>query len=444
MDAARTDLTRDQLEAVGERIAEHATHIDAAVHRLLVDIRVFDENGGWSKQGARSCAEWLSWRVGWDGNTAREHVRVSRALATLPRIDDALRLGELSYSKVRAMTRVATPENEELLLQDARYSTGIQLELICRKYAAVRRGVAPTPEDDKERRRIVKRDTEDGMVSIHATLHPEEAELLWAALTRIAKEREPGPFSRVDALIEMAEQVVRGTSPERSPTEIVVTVPVEALVADGDNPAAATTTEGAVLSAQTARRLACDAGIVVVAEDADGNCVSVGRRTRTISSALWRAVLKRDKTCRFPGCRNRVYLHGHHAKEWAHGGETSLANVIAVCGYHHRFLHEYGYRVEIDAHQRPTFFDNRGRAVPEVAPRSLGAEVGLDVIARTNAPLEITASTALPLWDGNAVDYHYVIDGLCAADRLGDVSAETSAAEDDDGRPGASIAFGSD
>ncbi len=449
MDAARTHLTSEEMAAVGERIAEHATHIDAAIHRLLVDIRTFDHVGGWSRQGARTCAEWLSWRVGWDGNTAREHVRVARSLGVLPRIDDALRLGEVSYSKVRAMTRVATPQNEALLLEDAKHSTGIQLEQICRKYAALQRGLAPTPEDDKERRRIVKRDLDDGMVSIHATLHPEEAELLWVALTSIAKEHEPGTFSRVDALLEMAEQVVRGTSPERSPTEIVVTVPVEALVATTeDELAAATTSDGAVLSAQTVRRLACDAGIVVMAEDANGTCVSVGRKTRTVSGALWRAVLKRDRTCRFPGCHNRIYLHGHHATEWAQGGETSLANVLAICGYHHRFLHEYGYRVEMNAQQQPTFFDNHGRVVPDVAPRFEGEMVGLEAIEHANAALALTASTALPRWDGNRVDYVWVIDGLCRVDRLGDVSSETSSPHhswprtlayleegDDDGEP---------
>ena len=432
MDATRTALSGEQLEALGERIAEHATHIDAAAHRLLTDIRAFDADGGWSKQGARSCAEWLAWRLSWDGNKAREHVRVARALATVPLIDDALRRGELSYSKARAMTRVATPENQERLLEYALYSTATQLEVIVRKYATLRQGTAPTPDEDADRRRVTRRDLDDGMVSINATLHPEEAELLWAALTRIAKERESGPFSRADALLEMAEQVMRGTSPERTPTEIVVTVPVSVLTGTADDElAAAVTSDGAVLAAQTARRLACDAGVVVMVEDAAGNALSIGRKTRAISAALWRAVLQRDRTCRFPGCCNRTYLHGHHAKEWAHGGETSLANVLALCGYHHRFLHEYGYRVEMDAQQQPTFYDNQGRVVREVAPRPLRGEVGLDVIRGVNAPLEITAHTGLPRWDGNAVNYEWVVDGLAAADRVGNVSAETHTLEDD-------------
>lgn len=160
-------------------------------------------------------------------------------------------------------------------------------------------------------------------------------------------------------------------------------------------------------------------------EDADGNTVSVSRKTRTIPAALWRAVLKRDQHCRFPGCTNNVFLDGHHAKHWANGGETSLANILSVCKFHHRFVHEYGYRVEMDERQQPTFFDPQGRVVLEVVPRTPGNEVGHAVIARANAPLAITASTALPLWDGNEVDYEWIVDGLCRADRLGDVSAET-------------------
>ena len=124
------------LDDLGERIATHAAHLDAATHTLLTDLREFDSAGGWYKQGAHSCAEWLSWRVGWNMGTAREHLRVARRLAELPLIDDALRRGAISYVKVRAITRVATSANEATLLTDAQYSTGSQLERICRKYAA--------------------------------------------------------------------------------------------------------------------------------------------------------------------------------------------------------------------------------------------------------------------------------------------------------------------
>ena len=184
----------EALESLGERIAEQAAHLDAALHRLLTDLRTFDRGGGWHTQGARSCAHWLSWRVGWGLGTAREHLRVAGRLADLPLLDDALRRGEISYSKIRAITRVATPQNEAALLEIARLSPGHQLETICRKYRSVLLHDADAdPDDDRQRRWVARRDTADGMVCIEAVLHPEEAALVWAALDHRAQQqcREP-------------------------------------------------------------------------------------------------------------------------------------------------------------------------------------------------------------------------------------------------------------
>jgi hypothetical protein len=188
-----------EVELLGERIAEQAAHLDAATHRLLADLREFDARGGWHTQGAQSCAHWLAWRVGWDPVTARERVRVAHKLGEFPATDDALRRGELSYSKVRAILRVATTANEAMLLECARLSTASQLEKLSRKYARVQaHGKDARPQDDEPRRYVRRRDTDDGMVKIEAVLHPEEAELVWAMLDHAAKQlvREPHPRSR--------------------------------------------------------------------------------------------------------------------------------------------------------------------------------------------------------------------------------------------------------
>ena len=175
----------DDLECLGERIAELAAHLDAATHRLLAAVREFDARGGWYKQGAMSCAHWLAWRVGWDLVTARERVRVARKLAEFTAIDDALRRGELSYSKVRALLRIATPANEAVILEQARLTTASQLEKLSRKYAQVQRhGQDRRPRDDEQRRYLRRRDTDDGMVKIEAVLHPEEADGLGDARSR--------------------------------------------------------------------------------------------------------------------------------------------------------------------------------------------------------------------------------------------------------------------
>ena len=107
------------VEELGQEIAELAVHLDSATHRLLECVRQFDADSGWAAQGALSCAHWLAWRIGLDPATAREKVRVARALGTLPKIDAALKAGKLSYAKTRALTRVATPDTEENLLEAA-------------------------------------------------------------------------------------------------------------------------------------------------------------------------------------------------------------------------------------------------------------------------------------------------------------------------------------
>src|SRR5688572_33459965 len=126
------------LEKLGDEIAELSAHLEAATARLLALIRDFDARGGWNN-GFRSCAAWLSWRVGLNAGAARERVRVARALGTLPRLAEALGRGELSYAKVRALTRVATPETEERLLALGRAGTAVHVERIVRGWRRVDR-----------------------------------------------------------------------------------------------------------------------------------------------------------------------------------------------------------------------------------------------------------------------------------------------------------------
>ena len=165
-----------------EAIAETAAIIDVATHRFLTQLREFDVVDGWHRAGALSCAHWLSWRVGMDLGAAREKVRVARKLGDLPVIDEALRKGEISYSKVRAMTRVATGKNEGELLGMARCATGAQIEKICRLKRMVNALAGEAAKEVEGRRYVVERPTEDGMVSIQLRLLPEEAAKVMKAL----------------------------------------------------------------------------------------------------------------------------------------------------------------------------------------------------------------------------------------------------------------------
>ncbi|MBM4247811.1 MAG: DUF222 domain-containing protein, partial [Deltaproteobacteria bacterium] len=185
-------LAPAEVDRLADEIAEVASLIDAADHRLLTLIRRFDEGSGWATHGALSCAHWLNWRIGLDLGAARERVRVAHALATLPLVDDALRRGALSYSKVRAITRVASAATEATLLEMAVHATASQLERICRGYRRVVADAAvggpPSLADEEHARFVRVRDTDDGMVRIEARLRPEEAAVVLQALD-VARRR---------------------------------------------------------------------------------------------------------------------------------------------------------------------------------------------------------------------------------------------------------------
>jgi hypothetical protein len=161
---------------------------------------------------------------------------------------------------------------------------------------------------------------------------------------------------RADALTVIAETYLKHgpaalNGGERH--EIVLHVAAETLGRGGDAgaPMTADTTrceleDGAAIAAETARRLACDASLVAIIEDNQGEPLDVGRKTRTIPPAIRRALAARDGGCVFPGCTHRRYVDGHHLQHWADGGVTSLANLITLCRFHHRAVHEGGIKVE--------------------------------------------------------------------------------------------------
>jgi len=459
-------LPSAEVERLADEIAELSAHIDAATHRFLILIRRFDAAGAWCDQGALTCAHWLSWRVGLDLGAAREHVRVARALGELPLIDDALRQGQVSYSKVRALTRVATAENEVSLLAMARSSTASQLERICRGYRRALRGLlGDRPEDEVYRRWVRERETELGLIRIEAQLTPEEAAVVGKALELVMSRAwrsgetsaetpapgsdpgtEPGtgaerreyPLSlrRADALVAMAESCLAsplaGKTKGGPPVEIVVHVEAE-VIANADSDEGGTLDDGTSLPRATTERLACDSAVMKVVEDSRGNVLDVGRRRRTIPGPLRRALRLRDRGCRYPGCGNR-HVDGHHVIPWSRGGETKLANLASLCRRHHRFVHELGFRIESDGRDGFAFFRPSGFEVKPACDAPALGERPIDVLREQHrsAGIEIDAETGFPHWDGTRPDYDHIVLCLMArhdqsganASRLGRSEAE--------------------
>jgi hypothetical protein len=172
------------------------------------------------------------------------------------------------------------------------------------------------------------------------------------------------------------------------------------------------------LSRDAARRLSCDAGVVEIVENDQGTPLSVGRKQRTIAGALRRALHRRDGSCTYPGCTNRLFLEGHHIKHWADGGETSLSNALLLCSLHHRHVHELGYTVELGPDQRPQFRDPQGRRVAAVPQPPALVDLGWPKIRAVNEPLAIDASTIAGPWDGTPVDYARIVGHLATAEGL--------------------------
>jgi len=398
--ATSPDEALDELE---EEIVLLSAHIHAATHRLLVLVAEFDRLRGWEPGGHRSCAHWLAFRTGFDLGSAREKVRAARALTELPLISASMSRGELSFSAVRALSRVATAENEEDLLPVARGCTTAQIERVVRGWKLGSR----QDETDRELERYESRSLSifpdhDGMVIVKGRLTPEQGALLMRAVEaagdalyrksnhkNVSAETFSGRESaqrRADALGLVAERALAAGFSEQAPIsgsraeryQVLLHVDAETLSAEGEQ-GRSELEDGTRVSAETSRRLSCDGAVVGIKHDSDGSVLSVGRKTRTISPALRRALEARDQGCRFPGCGLR-FTDAHHIQHWADGGETALSNLLLLCAHHHRFVHEASWKIEWWGADRPAFVDPKGqihvngrRPQPQLPPDPVAA-----------------------------------------------------------------------
>jgi hypothetical protein len=427
-----TEPSPDQIptEDLEREICEYAAHMAAGMCRWLLMVGEFNRRQGWAAQGMYSCAHWLSWRCSIGLRAAREQVRVAGRLPDLPLVVDAFSTGELSYSKVRAITRVATPDNEEQLVMLARSASGSQLERIVSGFERAVRATVEAANTAHEKRSLWVFDRNDGMVDIHARIPAEDAAVLIAAIDQAEREARvdadgsaeawPAPQDRpveggsaehpiqenraqrrADALVEIARRQLD--------VEMVVHVDIETLTAETvvDR---AEVEGGAALPPETMRRLGCDAGVVPMIER-NGKPLSVGRRTRTVPPAIKRALRERDRCCRFPGCHHNTYLHAHHIQHWVRGGHTSLDNLVHLCTFHHRLVHEGGYAVQPAGRGRLQFRRPDGHVVTDVPPPTRARGPGVCEQNRARG-IEIDEWTAKGLEAYDTCDYGMAVDGL--------------------------------
>ena len=443
------------LERLEAQICELAGHLAAATCRFLVLLADFDARRGWASWEMSSCAQWLSWKCQLSSGTAREHVRVARALRDLPVIRARFAAAKLSYAKVRALTRIATPATEAGLAELAGPMTGNQLERFARAHRQV---TAADNAAARVRRRLTWRFEEDGSLSGTFRLPPLQGAVLLKALRAacadLAGLADPRgdvsaetpaagvpaaetpaaadapaagtPVVRTssdlaDGLVAVAESFLAGKVAGADDAEVyqvvvhagadVLTDPAAPAPAgparvpgDPADPARCHVEDGPAISVSTAQMIGCTAALSWMTHGDSGAVLALGRRRRRPSSAIRRAARERDKCrCRFPGCESRR-VDLHHIQHWVNGGRTDLENLVSLCPWHHKLVHDRGYLIAALPGGDFAFYRPDGSRLPPSPP--LPEPDGS--IGETH-DAAITPETIIPPWYGERLDLDHAI-----------------------------------
>jgi hypothetical protein len=312
MDGSTAPFTSyDRNRALEAQITELAGHLNAATYRFLALIAEYDSCDGWT--GSQSCAHWLNWKCGINLGVAREQVRTAHALEKLPLISAAMARGEISYSKVRAITRAACPATEEYFLMIARHGTAQHTEKLVKYYRRETEREELSREQQQHANRSLTYWYEyDGSLVVKGRLPASVGAMLVKAIEVAQEQLDPEHVSaetpdyrsafaarRADAVALVAQSFLKGSG--GTGAEIVVHVD-ERTLREGATGRCGLE-DGPSLPAETARRLGCDASVITLIENGKQQPVSVGRKTRTIPPSIKRALKARDGGCRFPGWR---------------------------------------------------------------------------------------------------------------------------------------------
>lgn len=403
----------DDLAAMETEICALAGQIAAATSRFLKVLAKFDELGGWAGPGLRSCAHWLSWKCGMSLHTAREHLRVARALDPLPKVRKAFGEGRVSYSKVRSLTRVATPENEERLVKIAVTAPAAHLDRLVAGMKKVARLEDPAPQESRFRA-TWRWDVATGEFVFSGRLSAHDGAALLKALEHAERERNrttadtqsteinevPRPLGDfAPALLAMAGLAQAGTAPAIGATSEVIFINEDESTRVHGGPALDTAGADEVLCESQIRR----------AKKKRGCIVDFGRTRRVTTSKQLIALIVRDGGCRTPGCGRTKFLHAHHVRFWGRGGRTDLDNLILLCGTCHRALHKGAFSIVALGDQQFEFRDTRGRVIPPAPPIRGHADKLWDPMIRPTA--------IVPDWGGEPMRVAHAVSVLLDEER---------------------------
>ncbi|MGH3587024.1 MAG: DUF222 domain-containing protein [Pseudonocardia sp.] len=444
------------LNVLESELLNLAAHITAAQCRFLKLLAEFDNRHGWTGDGIYSCAHWLSWRASMDIRTATEHLRVAHALPHLPKITEAFAAGQISYSKVRAITRLTgsdsstltrmaaelaagvsdekyttvadTETAERVLLNIALSGTASHLESVVR---AVRRQHTP-PGRAAARRSLSWQWDDDGSLVVKARLTPEEGASLIAEIDALvparapithpadqppedlderATEQEPGPATdrlaarRADALLAL----VHGSADEES-GPVVERGNAQVVIHFDTTTGTSRIAGGPEIPAATAERLSCDARVQILLDDKTNNRMYMGRARRLATPSQIAALIARDgERCLFPGCTHTRHLQCHHVLSWLFGGPTDIDNLLLICAFHHGTIHDHGYQI-YRVSDRWEFRRPDGTPIPAPTPLSGNTESLIEM--NTHDQIRITENTLTPHWGGERLDLDIVLAAL--------------------------------
>ena len=343
-------------EALVASVAQHHKAISAHQHRLLATVAELDRRKAWRIDGATSMVSWLVQRCAVTATTAREWVSAAEKLETLPEISNALAQGKLSFDQVKPLVEVAKPETDARLAQQATRWSAKQV----RELAVADRRQTDAQASSMYSRRYVRFNDRRRTFSGH--LPDDHYAKVKSTITAIASRhvRDHTSFDQrmADAMVEMCEGATArsGSDVGKTNANVRPTVVVHADLkflagagaGDGDEGGAELDVLGP-LAPEVARRLACDAIIILSADDAEGKSIQQGGARRSPTDAQRVEIRRRDKGCRFPGCTYSDFTDVHHVVHWTNGGPTDISNLVTLCDQHHRAVHEFGWKMSGDA-----------------------------------------------------------------------------------------------
>ncbi len=351
----------DSTEAIGEELRQLAGQIDSLIGKFCCKAREFQCRGGHQADGAPSAVSWLRHNCNMSSTAAADRLCVGKELESLPKVASALAAGEIGYQSTSVLCHLRDQlgEKRELFVEDemlelARRHTVKNLRNLClyARHVADPDGFFKDAEADFSRRRLQISQMADGMHVIDGVLDSVGGAAVKTALESLARRFSPDDVRShsqrmADALVELTHHALdEGRLPAKRNVRphVNLTTTLEAL--KGELGAPAVDVELSLpVSSRTLERFACDCTMSRVLV-ADSQVLDVGRATRTVSPPTARALRVRDKGCRWPGCDRPVnWTTPHHIEFWIRGGPTNLPNLVSVCHFHHRQVHEGGWQV---------------------------------------------------------------------------------------------------